>query len=224
MSRVPAEDISAQLSQIIVDATQSAGGWLPFDAFMAQALYTPGLGYYANDSRKLGTMPASGSDFVTAPEMTPLFGRTLALQVAQALRVTQTTEVWEFGAGSGALALQVLETLGDQVERYTIVDLSGSLRLRQQALLHKFGDKVRWVSELPREMRGVVLGNEVLDAMPVKLLARTQGVWHERGVAVQSEPASTVRAEPVEAFPHSPGKTAQPTCAPRLKSKARTTT
>ena len=184
MSRVPAEDISAQLSQIIVDATQSAGGWLPFDAFMAQALYTPGLGYYANDSRKLGSMPASGSDFVTAPEMTPLFGRTLALQVAQALRVTQTTEVWEFGAGSGALALQVLEALGDQVERYTIVDLSGSLRLRQQALLHKFGDKVRWVDALPNEMRGVVIGNEVLDAMPVKLLARIQGVWHERGVSL----------------------------------------
>ncbi len=201
MSRVPAEDISAQLSQIIVDATQSAGGWLPFDAFMAQALYTPGLGYYANDSRKLGSMPASGSDFVTAPEMTPLFGRTLALQVAQALRVTQTTEVWEFGAGSGALALQVLEALGDQVERYTIVDLSGSLRLRQQQLLHKFGDKVRWVDALPTEMRGVVLGNEVLDAMPVKLLARTQGVWHERGVTVLDVSGDSVRAEPVEAFP-----------------------
>ncbi len=201
MSRVPAEDISAQLSQIIVDATQSAGGWLAFDQFMAHALYTPGLGYYANDSRKLGTMPASGSDFVTAPEMTPLFGRTLALQVAQALQMTQTDEVWEFGAGSGALALQVLEALGDQVKRYTIVDLSGSLRLRQQNLLHKFGDKVRWVDALPPEMRGVVLGNEVLDAMPVKLLARIKGVWHERGVAVRPEQPTTVRAEPVEAFP-----------------------
>ena len=201
MSRVPAEDISAKLSQIIVDATQTAGGWLGFDQFMAQALYTPGLGYYANDSRKLGTMPASGSDFVTAPEMTPLFGRTLARQVAQALQVTQTSEVWEFGAGSGALALHVLEALGDEVERYTIVELSGSLRLRQQQLLHKFGDRVRWVRELPREMRGVVLGNEVLDAMPVKLLARVQGVWHERGVAVRDETDVSVRAEPVEAIP-----------------------
>ena len=200
MSRVPAEDISAQLAQIIVDATQSAGGWLAFDPFMAQALYTPGLGYYANDSRKLGTMPASGSDFVTAPEMTPLFGRTLARQVAQALQVTQTTEVWEFGAGSGALALHLLEALDDQVERYTIVDLSGSLRLRQQQLLHKFGDKVRWVDALPREMRGVVLGNEVLDAMPVKLLARIKGVWHERGVAVQEVPQTTVHPELVEGF------------------------
>jgi SAM-dependent MidA family methyltransferase len=200
MSRVPAEDISAQLAQIIVDATQSAGGWLGFDEFMAKALYTPGLGYYANDSRKIGTMPASGSDFVTSPEMTPLFGRTLARQVAQALQVTQTDEVWEFGAGSGALALQVLEALGDQVKRYTIVDLSGSLRLRQQALLHKFGDKVRWVDALPPEMRGVVLGNEVLDAMPVKLLARVQGVWHERGVSAQEIPQTTARPELVEGF------------------------
>ena len=204
MSHTSAEGISARLAQIIVesigpcDANPSA--CITFDHFMAQALYTPGLGYYANDSRKLGTMPASGSDFVTAPEMTPLFGRTLARQVAQALQVTQTTEVWEFGAGSGALALQVLEALGDQVTRYTIVDLSGSLRVRQQQLLHKFGVKVRWVDALPDEMRGVVLGNEVLDAMPVKLLARIQGVWHERGVAVQEIPQTTVHPELVEGF------------------------
>jgi SAM-dependent MidA family methyltransferase len=195
------ESLTTELAQRIAQAIHASSDCIGFDQYMAQALYTPGLGYYANDSRKLGTMPASGSDFVTAPEMTPLFGRTLALQVAQALQMTQTDEVWEFGAGSGALALQVLEALGDQVKRYTIVDLSGSLRLRQQALLHKFGDKVRWVDALPTEMRGVVLGNEVLDAMPVKLLARIQGVWHERGVAVQSEQPTTVRAEPVEAFP-----------------------
>ena len=189
------ESLTTELAQRIAQAIRTSGGWLAFDPFMAQALYTPGLGYYANDSRKLGTMPASGSDFVTAPEMTPLFGRTLARQVAQALQVTQTSEVWEFGAGSGALALQVLEALGDQVTRYTIVDLSGSLRLRQQQLLHKFDDKVRWVDALPREMRGVVLGNEVLDAMPVKLLARIQGVWHERGVAVRGETDASVRAD-----------------------------
>ena len=185
----------------LLKGSANFGNWISFDHFMAQALYTPGLGYYANDTRKLGTMPASGSDFVTAPEMTPLFGRTLALQVAQALQVTQTQEVWEFGAGSGALALQVLEALGDQVQRYTIVDLSGSLRLRQQQLLHKFGDKVRWVDALPLEIRGVVLGNEVLDAMPVKLVVRTQGVWHERGVSVRTETNDTVRADPVEVAP-----------------------
>lgn len=158
---------------------------MAFDDFMARALYTPGLGYYANDLRKLGLMPGSGSDFVTAPELSPLFGRALAVQVGQALQHTQTDEVWEFGAGSGALALQLLEALGERVRRYTIVDLSGALRARQQQTLAQFGERVRWVSELPAVMQGVVVGNEVLDAMPVQLLARIDGVWHERGVALE---------------------------------------
>src|SRR5690606_29724707 len=115
-------------------ATVSAGGWLPFDRFMAIALYEPGLGYYANTTPKFGHLPqgrnGQGSDFVTAPELTPLFGHTLARQVAQALQATQTDEVWEFGAGTGALALQILDALaqtGQAPRRYTIVDLSGSL-------------------------------------------------------------------------------------------------
>ena len=124
---------------------------------------------------------------VTAPEMTPLFGKTLAAQVAQALQMTHTNQIWEFGAGSGALALQVLDALaaqGQPVQRYCIVDLSGSLRVRQRETLARFAHVVEWVSELPETLQGVVLGNEVLDAMPVKLLARVQGDWYERGVAV----------------------------------------
>ncbi len=160
-----------------------SGGWLPFDRFMAQALYAPGLGYYANDSRKFGRMPSSGSDFVTAPEMCPVFGQALAAAVDDALQATGCDEVWEFGAGTGALALQLLQALGERVRRYTIVDLSGSLRERQRATLAPFGERVRWVDELPERFSGVVLGNEVLDAMPVKLLARLDGVWHERGIA-----------------------------------------
>ena len=162
------------------------GGWIGFDRFMALALYTPGLGYYANELAKFGAFPSSGSDFITAPEMTPLFGQTLAAQVAEALQQTGTDEVWEFGAGSGALAAQLLDTLqtlGVPVRRYTIVDLSGSLRARQQLALARFGDTVRWVDALPAQFDGVVVGNEVLDAMPVQLLARVQGQWHERGVA-----------------------------------------
>ena len=159
-----------------------AGGWLPFDRFMAQALYAPGLGYYANGLPKLGRMPESGSDFVTAPELSPWFGRTLARQVAQALTITGTDEVWEFGAGTGALALQLLDALGERVRRYTIVDLSGSLRARQRETLAAHAHKVHWVDALPDALRGVVVGNEVLDAMPVQLLVRTGGVWHERGV------------------------------------------
>jgi SAM-dependent MidA family methyltransferase len=174
--------LTRALQALLEASIHRAGGWLPFDRFMAQALYAPGLGYYANASRKFGQMPSSGSDFVTAPEMTPLFGRALASQVADALSATGTDEVWEFGAGSGALALQLLQTLGDRVRRYTIVDLSGTLIERQRDALAAFTDKVEWASELPESMRGVVVGNEVLDAMPVKLLVRTGGVWHERGV------------------------------------------
>ncbi|MFM7000898.1 MAG: class I SAM-dependent methyltransferase [Limnohabitans sp.] len=183
-SHMTAEDVSAQLTQIIGDAIHSAGGWIGFDHFQALALYQPGLGYYANALPKLGVGPAGGSDFVTAPELSPLFGHTLAVQVAQALQVSGTREVYEFGAGTGALAQQLLSHLGDAVETYHVVELSGTLRARQQDTLAAFGAKVRWLDTLPDAMQGVVVGNEVLDAMPVKLLARTQGVWHERGVSL----------------------------------------
>jgi SAM-dependent MidA family methyltransferase len=173
--------------------------WLGFDTFMAQALYTPGLGYYANDSTKFGTLPqgtrerdgsvkGAGSDFVTAPEMTALFGYTLAHPVAQALQATGTFEIWEFGAGTGALALQLLTALkamGQRVDRYTIVDLSESLKERQRHTLRAHLDVLHWADALPASMQGVVVGNEVLDAMPVKLLARVKGAWQERGVVLE---------------------------------------
>jgi SAM-dependent MidA family methyltransferase len=182
--KTEATSLTSALQALLEKSVARAGGWLPFDRFMALALYAPGLGYYAHGSRKFGSLPSSGSDFVTAPEMTALFGRTLALQVAEALHATGTDEVWEFGAGSGALALQLMETLGGRITRYTIVDLSGSLRARQQDTLAAYGAQVQWASELPEQFSGVVVGNEVLDAMPVKLLVRTAGVWHERGVVV----------------------------------------
>ena len=182
MNLEPGAPRATPLTAIIDAELCRAGGWLPFDRFMALSLYAPGLGYYANDSRKFGRMPDSGSDFVTAPEMTPLFGRTLALQVAEALGRTGTREVFEFGAGTGALALQLLDALGERIDRYRIVDLSGSLRARQQEALAAHAGKVEWLTEWPAEMRGVVVGNEVLDAMPVQLLVRSRGVWHERGV------------------------------------------
>lgn len=182
------QSLTSRLFEHLAQAIAAAGGWIGFDAFMALALYTPGLGYYARDARQFGLMPAGvkggGSDFVTAPEMTPLFGRCVARQVGQALQATQTGEVWEFGAGSGALALQILQQL-PQLQRYTIVDLSGSLRERQQRTLAPFAAKLRWLSALPDAMRGVIIGNEVLDAMPVQLLVRLGGQWHERGVSEQ---------------------------------------
>jgi SAM-dependent MidA family methyltransferase len=194
------------------EAIHAAGGWLPFDRFMAMALYEPGLGYYANQNPKFGQMPAGvagqGSDFVTAPELTPLFGHTLARQVAQALVATGTDEVWEFGAGTGALALQVLDalaTLGQPPRSYTIVDLSGSLRERQRKTLARHADRVRWADQLPERFEGVVLGNEVLDAMPVQLLHRVggqaEGVWHERGVALDDGGALVWAERPTDLRP-----------------------
>jgi len=179
--------VSAALPRLIHAAIARDGGWLPFDRFMALALYAPGLGYYANHGRKFGTLPQSGSDFVTAPELSPLFGRALARQVEQALQASDTREVWEFGAGSGALAHQLLDALGEQVERYTIVDLSGTLRERQRERLAVFGDRVRWVDELPVQIAGVIVGNEVLDAMPVQLLHFDCTRWFERGVVAHGE-------------------------------------
>jgi SAM-dependent MidA family methyltransferase len=186
-----ADSLTTAMRVRVHKAILAADGWLPFDQFMALALYEPGLGYYANQQPKFGTMPQSGSDFVTAPELSLLFGETLAQQVAEALKATGTNEVWEFGAGSGALACQLLselKRLGCEVKRYNIMDLSSTLRARQQAKLAEFGEQVQWLNQWPNSLQGVVVGNEVLDAMPVKLLHRIKGEWHERGVVLaQSE-------------------------------------
>jgi SAM-dependent MidA family methyltransferase len=184
------QSLTTHLAAHLAQALAEAGGWLGFDDFMGRALYTPGLGYYANDLRKLGLMPGAsggGSDFVTAPELSPLFGQALAVQMGEALERTGADQIWEFGAGSGALALQLLRALRGRVRRYTIVDVSGALRARQQETLREFATQadlhIEWASTLPDAMHGVVVGNEVLDAMPVKLLARKHGTWYERGVA-----------------------------------------
>lgn len=193
-----AHSLTSTLQAHIAQRIAAAGGWIGFDEFMALALYTPGLGYYANDSTKFGTMPyrleggkrVEGSDFVTAPEMTPLFGMALANQVAQALQATQTHEIWEFGAGSGALALQLLrslEAMGQALPRYSIIDVSGSLRQRQAQTLAPYAEHVRWLDTLPESLQGVVVGNELLDAMPVKLITRLKAVWHERGVVLNPD-------------------------------------
>jgi SAM-dependent MidA family methyltransferase len=183
----PNPNLPSELTLRIHQAIAHAGGWIGFDRFMAMALYEPGLGYYTNALQKFGAMPSSGSDFVTAPGMSPLFGQTLAVQVREALNATGTDEVWEFGAGTGALALQLLDRLGGAVRRYNIIDLSGTLRARQADTLPQHAGKVRWLDAWPDAIEGVVMGNEVLDAMPVQLLQRTQGVWHERGVVSTGE-------------------------------------
>jgi SAM-dependent MidA family methyltransferase len=188
--RKPGSVSGDPMMQRLRSAIAEAGGWLSFDRYMAIALYEPGLGYYASTRPKLGRMPTDGSDFVTAPELSPLFGRALAAQVAQVLEITDTEEVFEFGAGTGALAESVLDglaALGHAFASYTIVEVSAELRSRQQARLARFGDRIRWADRWPEAMRGVVLGNEVLDAMPVQLLHFDGQRWAERGVAWQRD-------------------------------------
>jgi SAM-dependent MidA family methyltransferase len=179
-----AGDGGAELSALIRQHITAAQGWLPFERFMALALYAPGLGYYSRSARQFGSMPSSGSDFVTAPELSPLFGATLARPVAQLLDVAGVDEIVEFGAGSGALAAQLLAALGERVRRYTIIDLSGSLRARQAERLAPWAGRVVWLDTLPAQIEAVVIGNEVLDAMPVQRLHFDGERWFERGVAL----------------------------------------
>ena len=181
------DSLSTPLPQQLRAAIGAAGGWLPFDRFMALALYAPGQGYYSRGSRQFGLMPASGSDFVTAPELSPLFGRTLAAQVGQALRLTGTDAVWEFGAGTGALAAQLLAELAPGLACYHIVDLSGTLAGAQRSRLAAWGEQVQWHSAWPESIEGVVVGNEVLDAMPVQLLHWNGAQWTERGVVASDD-------------------------------------
>jgi len=137
---------------------------------MELALHEPGLGYYAAGARKFG----AGGDFITAPELSPLFGRALARQIAQLLQPGEA--VLEFGAGSGALAASVLEEISVP---YFILETSSDLRQRQEQLL---GDRAQWLDRLPERFRGVMLANEVVDAMPVHALAWTREGILERGV------------------------------------------
>jgi SAM-dependent MidA family methyltransferase len=180
---VDASSVSAALVVRIDAAIDRAGGWLPFSDFMAMSLYEPGLGYYASGRRIVGRMPEGGSDFVTAPELSPFFARALARQIGQALEASGSDELWEFGAGSGALAAELLRSLGGRVRRYFIVEVSAPLRERQRQATRAHGDIVQWLDAWPQAISGVVIGNEVLDAMPVDLLHFDGTRWLERGVA-----------------------------------------
>jgi SAM-dependent MidA family methyltransferase len=146
------------------------GNWISFARYMELVLHEPGLGYYAAGARKFG----AGGDFVTAPELSPLYGRALARQVAQVLQPGEA--VLEFGAGSGALAGQLL---GELDCPYFILETSAELRERQR---QRLGDRVQWLERMPQRFRGVMLANEVVDAMPVHAVAwRNDGIL-ERGV------------------------------------------
>ena len=175
--------VAAHLRTLI----DAAGGWIPFSRYMEAALYAPGLGYYAAGAMKFG----AAGDFVTAPEMTPLFGRTLAHALAPVLAETGG-EVLELGAGSGRLAADLLgelERLDALPARYSILEVSADLRQRQQEALARdlpqLAGRVQWLDALPAHFSGVILGNEVLDALPVELVHWTENGPLSRGVIVE---------------------------------------
>jgi SAM-dependent MidA family methyltransferase len=175
---------SLALQDLIVADIRRHGGWISFARYMELALYAPDLGYYSGGSAKLG----KDGDFTTAPEITPLFGKTLAQVAADMMRQSQP-QILEFGAGSGRLAFDILtelKAMGVTVDSYTIVELSGELRARQEELLKEF-PQVRWLTQLPPAFSGVVLGNEVLDAMPVHLVVKTDDGWRERGLTFEGD-------------------------------------
>jgi SAM-dependent MidA family methyltransferase len=156
----------------------AAGGWIPFDEYMRMALYEPGLGYYDAAGAKFG----SAGDFTTAPEISPLFARALAAQVHQAFGETAPC-ILEFGAGTGVLARELLDELarrGCSGAQYRILEVSADLAARQREALS--GRPVQWLDRLPQSFSGVVIANEVLDVLPVRLFLREGGTLHERGV------------------------------------------
>jgi SAM-dependent MidA family methyltransferase len=163
--------------------------WMGFDEFMRMALYEPSLGYYAASEQPIGHWGHDGSDFVTAPEMTSLFGLTIAQPIAQVLRLS-APRVLEFGAGTGKLAADVLNALGDTCDEYWIMEVSAAMQARQRETLQRLSPdhchKVRWLTTLPTSFSGCMLGNEVLDAMPVKCAEKSAAGWLERGVCLDS--------------------------------------
>lgn len=204
VTRLPEPSAEAQaasrtLSRHIAGRIEAAGGWLPFAEFMDMTLHLPRLGYYAGGSFKFG----AAGDFVTAPELTPLFGQALARQMEQVLVAVSpaTALVMEVGAGSGQLAADILlalEALGSLPDRYEILELSGELRARQQQTIAAAAPhllpRVVWLNELPDRFTGCVVANELLDALPTHAVAWRETGLMERGV-IRTESGSFAWAE-----------------------------
>lgn len=182
------------VARFIAGQLGTAGGWLSFERFMELALYAPGLGYYSAGSLKIGT----GGDFVTAPEVSDLFSRCLARQCAQVLAVTHG-EVLELGAGTGRMAAMLLAELAAQdvlPQRYAILEVSADLAARQRQRLAQLPaalrERVVWLERLPeRPIHGVMLANEVADALPCRRFTCRGAQIAELGVAlVPSAPSA----------------------------------
>lgn len=180
---------SRQVTAHIRDQIAAAGGWIDFARYMELALHAPGLGYYSAGTRKFG----EAGDFITAPELTPLFGRALAGLAAPLLAETRG-DILELGPGSGRLALDLLlelERLEQLPACYRLLETSADLRQRQRQLFEHHAPhllaRLEWVDGLPDRLDGLVLGNEVLDALPVHVVHWGDERWFQRGVGLAGD-------------------------------------
>ena len=198
---------SALLKAKIASQINSQGGWLPFSRYMEMALYEPGMGYYSAGAHKLG----AGGDFTTAPELSPLFGAAICstlLPVLEGLKDKGLpTQILEFGAGTGKLAASILARLNDlgfSLDRYDIIEISPDLAQRQQERINAtvkqlhLKTQCNWLSELPNNFRGIILANEVIDAIPCEAIIFKDGFWYWYGVALENETLTWKVGAPVE--------------------------
>ena len=211
---------SDELAQHVREEIAGAGGSIDFARFMELALYAPGLGYYRGGMQKFGAQ----GDFVTAPELSPLFARCIAKQCQQVFRHLSNGDIVEVGAGSGALAVVLLRELDAQQalpENYYILETSADLQQRQSALIaQEIPDlltRVRWLQTLPEDgIRGFVLANELLDAMPVhRFSVNEQSVqqlhiaWDGKGFVWHEKPADKALHERITPLRLAPGYTSE---------------
>ena len=198
---------SELLKDKIASEIASQGGWLPFSRYMEIVLYEPGMGYYSAGAHKLGT----GGDFTTAPELSPLFGAAICstlLPVLEGLKEKGLpTQILEFGAGTGKLAASILSRLHDlgfKLDRYDIIEISPDLAQRQEERIGntvkelKLSTKCHWPAELPKNFKGIMLANEVIDAIPCDAIIYQNGFWYWYGVAFKDDKLIWKVGSPIE--------------------------
>jgi len=198
---------SKLLGSKIATEIASQGGWIAFSRYMEMALYEPGMGYYSAGAHKLGV----GGDFTTAPELSPLFGAAIVstiLPILEGLKAQGLpAKILEFGAGTGKLAESILTRLNDlgfQLDGYDIIEISPDLTQRQQERLHKLAAKLElstkcsWLSSLSENFKGVILANEVIDAIPCDAIIYQNGFWYWYGVSFAEDKFFWKAGKPVE--------------------------
>ena len=198
---------SELLKAKIASQIASHGGWVPFSRYMEMALYEPGMGYYSAGAHKLGT----GGDFTTAPELSPLFGAAICSTLIPVLEGLQRkglpAQILEFGAGTGKLATSImtrLQDLGFTLDSYNIIEISPDLAQRQKKRIQKTVEELEiptqceWLSELPKNFSGVILANEVIDAIPCDIIIYRNGFWYSHGVAFENNKLTWKTGSPVE--------------------------